>query len=129
MMPALHRLLAIQHRVGWFVALALIALVAAAPRASLGAGTTTDKNVAEKLATAKTAADYKARAAYFHAKAAHVGGVDLKRDEAMLKAVSGKPLASWGQHCAALIGSDTKMQQTYEAAATELDEAAKNAPK
>jgi hypothetical protein len=59
--------------VGWFVALALTALVAVAPKASFGADAITDKNVVEMLANAKTAADYKALAAYFHAKAADEG--------------------------------------------------------
>jgi hypothetical protein len=47
----------------------------------------------------------------------------------MLKAVSGKPLASWSPHCQGFIDAATKMQKEYEMAAVDLDEAAKNAPK
>ena len=112
----------------WCAAVVLVALVAAAPMASFAAGAVTDKNVVEKLTTAKTAADYTALAAYFRAKAADAGA-KVKQHEAMLKAVSGKPLASWGPHCQGFIESYSNMQKDYEASAAEMEAAAKNAPK
>jgi hypothetical protein len=114
--------------VKWLVAGALVALVTAAPAASFASGAVTDKNVVQQLASAKTAADYNALAAYFRKKAAEAGA-KAKQHQEMLAAVSGKPLASWGPHCQEFIETYTKMQKDYEKSAAEMEAAAKDASK
>lgn len=96
------------------------------------AGPVTDDNVAERLASAQTAADHEALAAYFRAEAA-AAGEKVKLHQAMLasatKKVAGKSWVSWELHCNGLIKMYKDAQKEAEGLAAEHEAMAKVAAK
>jgi len=90
----------------------------------------TEQNVADRVASAKTAQDHEALATFFKGQAA-TAGEKLKEHEAMLgtwkKTTSGRSLNVMRQHCEDAIASYKKLQKDYEAMATEQEKMAKKA--
>jgi len=112
-------------------ALALAALLAviAAFGGTARAQQVTEDNLAQKIETAKTAADHEAIAAFYQAKAA-ASTEEAKRHEAMLasyKKVGGKMYQAWENHCKSLIQSYNKEAKDYEMLAKEHAKMAKAA--
>lgn len=114
--------------IAWMVAMVLA--FAIAPVGPAFSETVTEANVAQAIASAKTAEDYQALAAYFHAHAA-AAGENVKLHQAMLqsweKSVSGKSLEHMRQHCRDLIESYRKLQKENEALARQYESMAKGA--
>ncbi len=106
-----------------FVALSSLAVVATAEDV-------TEQNVAERVATAKTAPEHEAIAAFFKAQATAAGD-KVKEHEAMLasweKGTSGRSLNVMRQHCQDAIASYKKLQKDYTAMAAEQETLAKKA--
>ena len=93
------------------------------------AGPVTGDNVAQRVATAKTAEDHEALAAYYRAQAADKAG-QVKRHEAMLKSyenVAGTSKEVMRNHCQMLLQSYRRQQEEYEALAQEHERLAKSA--
>ena len=89
----------------------------------------TEDNLAQKIETAKTAADHEAIAAFYQAKAA-ASTQEAKRHEAMLAAYKksgGKMYQAWENHCKSLVQSYTKEGKDYEMLAKEHEKMAKTA--
>jgi hypothetical protein len=109
--------------------LLLIPVVLVTRSGAQDSGPITDQNVAERVASAKTAADHQALATFFQAQAA-AAGEKVKEHEAMAatsKQLGGKPAQSWAQHCSSLIRSYKTAQKDYEALALEQEKLAKGA--
>jgi len=113
---------------GFLAALALAALSSLAAVAI--AEDITDQNVAERVATAKTAPEHDAIAAFFKAQATAAGD-KVKEHEAMLatweKGTSGRSIIVMRQHCQDAIASYKKLQKDYAAMAAEQEALAKKA--
>jgi hypothetical protein len=92
----------------------------------------TDDNVAERVASAQTAADHEALAAYFDSQAA-AAAAKIKLHEKMLTSanqkISGKSAASWEMHCKSMIRSYKEAQKEAEALAEAQRGMAKEAGK
>lgn len=92
----------------------------------------TDDNVVERVASAQTAADHEALAAYFDAQAA-AAGAKVEMHEKMLASPNqkalGKITASWETHCKNMIRSYKEAQKEAGALAEAQREMAKNAAK
>jgi hypothetical protein len=91
----------------------------------------TDANVAELTATAKTAADHEALAAYYQAKAAEAAE-KVEFHEAMLRSVrkaGSKQYSAMRPHCRTLIRSSRAAQESYEDLAEIETQLAKEAQK
>ena len=89
----------------------------------------TEDNLAQKIETAKTAADHEAIAAFYQAKAT-ASTEEAKRHEAMLasyKKIGGKMYQAWENHCKSLIQSYNKEAKDYEMLAKEHEKMAKAA--
>ena len=90
----------------------------------------TEQNVAERVASAKTAQDHEAIATFFKAQAAKAGE-QAKEHEAMVgtwkATTAGRGLYAMRQHCEANIASYKKLQKDYEAMAAEEEKMAKKA--
>jgi hypothetical protein len=110
--------------------LAAFALVAVSGLATVTlAQDVTDQNVADRVASAKTAQDHEAIATFFKAQAA-TAGEKVKEHEAMLgswKTTSGRSLNVMKQHCEDAIASFKKLQKDYAAMAAEQEKMAKKA--
>ncbi len=113
---------------GPLIALAFAVLTTGAAVAV--AADVTDQNVAERIASAKTAEDHHALAAYFKGQAAAAAG-KVKEHEAMLaswqKTTAGGSLEVMRQHCKSAIAAQKKLQKDYEALAEAQEQAAKKA--
>lgn len=89
----------------------------------------TDQNVADRVASAKTAQDHEAIATFFKGQAA-TAGEKVKEHEAMLgswKNASGRSMNVMRQHCEDAITSYKKLQKDYTAMAAEQEKLAKKA--
>ena len=90
----------------------------------------TEQNVAERVASAKTAQDHQALATFFKGQAA-TAGEKVKEHQAMLgtwkETTSGRGLIAMRQHCEANIASYKKLQKDYQAMAAEEEKMAKKA--
>jgi hypothetical protein len=84
----------------------------------------TSKNVAAKIAAAKTPAQHAALAKYFHAQAA-MAAAKAKEHQEMLDMLTGKLQENLGPHCQALIASYKELEKEYEAIAQAQEQAAK----
>jgi hypothetical protein len=111
-------------------ALTWAALTLAQAPAVSAADAVTDENVAERVASAQTAADHEALAAYFRAQAA-AAGEKVKLHQNMLsssaKKVAGKSWVSWEMHCQSLIRSYKNAQKEAEQLAADHERLAKEA--
>jgi hypothetical protein len=110
-----------------FVVLALV--VSLAWLAPASGGEITADNVAQYAASAKTAADYQALAAFYRSQAS---GQEkrVKEHEAMLASLekqSGKTYQNLKAHCESIIGASRKLQKDYEAMGAEYEKLAKEA--
>ena len=78
----------------------------------------TDDNVAERVASAQTAADHEALAAYFDAQSA-AAATKVKMHEKMMtgSAMVGKGAATWDMHCKSLLRSYKQAQADAKALA------------
>ena len=118
-----------RHRV-LFAALGLLLVGTAARARAADTAAITEQNVAEHLASAHSAQDHQAIAAFFRSEAAAAGD-HLKMHEAMLasweKSVAGRSLQVMREHCHAIMRSLTQMQKDYEAMAQEHEKLAKMA--
>jgi hypothetical protein len=125
-------MISIHRKCNWttaaFAALAFLALSTVPTRVT--AQEVTEQNVAERIATMKTAQDHEAIAAFFKAQAA-AAGEQVKIHEAMLaswkKSISGHSLVTMTQHCEGLIASYKKLQKDNEALAEAHEKMAKAA--
>lgn len=112
------------------ISTAALALVLAAGWPSSAAGEITSDNVAEAVESAKTAADYKALAAYYRNEAAQQEA-QAKMHEKMLPRFRdfGKPGASTNlsNHCKLIIEDSRKLAGQYEAMAKMYDGMAQEA--
>ncbi len=109
------------------IMLLLSALVVGWSTSVAGAAEITDENVAEHVATAKTAAEHQALASFFRAKAAEEGE-RVKRHEKMLahyKQGGGKPYLHMTEHCQDIISTARQLQKDYEMLAAAHEESAK----
>ena len=106
--------------------LATGAFAVAAP--SFARAEVTDANVAEKVATAKTAVDHTEIAAYYTQLAAEAGA-KVKLHEQMREHVKsvGKPSASWTTHCNSLIAAYKSTEKEAAALAKAEEALAKSA--
>lgn len=88
----------------------------------------TDQNVAERAASAKTAADHEALAAYYKAAAA-AAAAKVKSHEEMLEATqkAGRTAPSWKTHCRNWIAAYTKAENEAQSLAAEHERLAKEA--
>jgi len=94
-------------------------------------GPVTDANLAQRVESAKTAADHQALATYFNSQAA-AAAAKVKEHREMLAAFKksgGRPAQVWDPHCQVLIKSYTDAQQSYLALAQEQEGLAKQAGK
>jgi hypothetical protein len=115
---------------GAFVCTAVFLLLTAleAPQV-VAADAVTDDTVAERIASAKTAADHEAIAAYYRAQAAEKAK-QVKHHEAMLKSydnVAGVSKELMRNHCKTLINSYRQEQRAFDALAAEEEKLAKAA--
>jgi type III secretory pathway component EscR len=99
----------------------LLTLLLAAPATVAVAETVTDANVAELTATAKTAADHEALAAYYQEEAKEASA-EAKFHENMLRRWSGpapgkQSFNAMKPHCERLIKSYQEAAESYEALA------------
>ena len=95
-----------------------LALAFALPRVSIAADVTSD-NVNERIASAKTAADHEAIAAYFRGEAAEQAE-RVKLHEGMLanyEKAGGKSYANIISHCKAMLAESRKLEKDYSAMA------------
>jgi len=109
------------------LSLGLLLIAAGAGRIhAQAAGAITDTNVAQRIADAKTPADYEALAAYYRAQAAAEGD-QVKLHEAMAKAYGPgrKGLLHSKQHCDELVRSSKQQQKVFEEMAAEEEKMAK----
>lgn len=92
----------------------------------------TDDNVVERVASAQTAADHEALAAYFDAQAA-AAAAKVKMHEKMLASpnlgIAGKTAASWEMHCKNMLRNYKEAQKEAEALAATQRSMAKEAAK
>ncbi|HLE57048.1 MAG TPA: hypothetical protein VJB15_08195, partial [Rhodothermia bacterium] len=99
---------------GTALILAVLALLAfGRPVLSAEGGAVTDDNLAQSIASATTAADHEALAAYFRGKAAE-SAERVKRHEAMIKSyekIGGRPFQVWKPHCDSLIHTAREAQK------------------
>lgn len=109
----------------WVVAVLVLAVLGGW-RGQVAAEAITDDTVVQAVASAKTASDHAALAAYFLAKSADAAA-KTKQHQAMLDSFSGKPKENWRSHCNNLITSYRQQQKDYEALAKEQDDLAKSA--
>jgi hypothetical protein len=113
---------------GFLAALALVT-VGSVSIAAL-AQDVTEQNVADRVATAKTAQDHEAIATFFKGQAAEAGK-QAREHEVMLgkwkTTTSGRGLIAMRQHCEANIASYKKLEKDYEAMAAEEEKLAKKA--
>jgi len=106
------------------------ALLTAPLSQALAGGDITDSNVAERLASAQSAADHEALATYFRGQAA-AAGEKAKVHESMLTGTNnmGNGSASWEMHCRSLIKTYKDAQKEADALAAEHASLAKAATK
>ena len=90
----------------------LFTLVAMQPPAY--ADQITDANAFEKSATATTAADHEALAAYFHGKAEAAGKEAQHHKQMLTASMSGRNYAAMLPHCRGLIQANSEAQKSYE---------------
>ena len=115
------------HRV-FAMAAVLLAVALGAATAQEG-GAVTAANVAQRIESAKTAADHQALAAYFSSQAA-AAAEKVKEHEGMLTALKQTRMASvMAPHCNALIKSSKEAQKDYQKLAQEEENLAKQAGK
>ena len=115
---------------GFLAALAFTALSSLAVAAI--ADEVNEQNVAERIATMKTAQDHEAIAAFFKSQAA-AEGEKVAEHKAMLaswkKSVSGRSLTHMTRHCEDALAAHQKLQKDYEALAAAHEKMAKEAAK
>jgi hypothetical protein len=105
----------------------LLAIIVLVSVPGMAADPVTQDNVAEKLASASTAADHAALATYFRAEAAKAGA-EVERHEKMLSSIrtkGGKPYRNNRGHCRNLIRSNRLEQEAFEDLASEQEIEAK----
>jgi cytidine deaminase len=84
----------------------------------VGADTITDDNVEAALASAKTAADHQALAAYFTAKSKEAQA-NVGKHQRMAGVFGGKGSQAWDGHCRSLMRTYEDQAQDYAALAKE----------
>ena len=89
----------------------------------------TDANAFEKSATATTAADHEALAAYFRGKAEAAGKEAAHHKQMLTASMSGRNYAAMLPHCRALIQANSEAQKSYQDLANLHSELAKKAGK
>lgn len=89
----------------------------------------TEDNLADKVATATTAADHEAIAIYFRGVAAENAKKVTDHEAMMMRmtAKRGKPAAIWEAHCKSLIAAYGAVQKEAEGLAAEHERLAKEA--
>ena len=93
----------------------LLAALVALPM-SVAASAVTDENVAERISTAKTAADHRAVTTYYRSKAA-AAAAEVKRHEEMLGVYGSQAAPGWHAmkpHCQKLIDAATEEKAQFE---------------
>lgn len=93
---------------------ALFALSLAMGAGSALAADITDANAFEKSATASTAADHQALAAYFTEKAAEAGKEAELHQKMLTASMSGRNYAGMQPHCKKLISANEDAQKAYK---------------
>jgi len=114
---------------GILAGFALLALTfVALPGSTSAGGGVTDANVAERSASASTAADHQALAEYFRGKATEESKrVAMHEDMLARMKGHGKPAKNLIPHCNSLIHSARQSQEAYENLAKLHSEMAKKA--
>lgn len=115
---------------GAFICTAVLLLLTAFTASqAVAADPVTDDTIVERIATAKTAAEHEAIAAYYRAQAA-ASSADVKRHEAMLaeyRRLSSETTRIMSGHCKTLISSYQKAKESFEGLAKEHEKLAKAA--
>lgn len=111
------------------VAALCIALILAQVSPAPAADAVTDDNVAERVASAQTAADHEALAAYFRGEAAKAGEKAKVHEDMLnsLRKVGGRTWPSWKTHCENLIKRFKEAQKDAQELAAEHERMAKEA--